>query len=268
MTVVCGFAGESAGSGLTVSVPGALAVIRTVTVSPDPADSPANPQTTVIVTGLNPPGDVSTPITDEQVFLLPSSLTILADTEGEFTNLRNPLDVSSDGKVSAIDALMVINDLNAFGARSLSQLSLGMNGWLPPQFFLDVNHDTSVSPLDALMVINHLNASLASSPPQTPPGAGGEGEGEGEAAPDGASFVLALTAPQAGQEGGDAGEPAPPESQTTSTAGSTSADTSRRGTNTSDRPLARRLARLEAEAAADEVFATLSQILRSRFGRK
>jgi hypothetical protein len=126
------------------------------------------------------------------------------------------------------------------------------------------------------MVINHLNASLASTPPAlaAPPAAGGEGEGEGEAAPDAASFVLALTAPQIGQDDGEPADSTPVEvlavPTSDSPAGDPSADTTLGETTTSERPLARRLAELEAEteAAADEVFATLGQILRSRFGRR
>ena len=70
-------------------------------------------------------------------------------------NARNNLDVNNDGKVSPIDALLVINYLNQHGA-----------GPLPPTYagpyYLDVNGDSAVTPLDALEVINYLNANVVS----------------------------------------------------------------------------------------------------------
>ena len=66
--------------------------------------------------------------------------------------------MNSDTFVSPIDALLVINDLNAIGARPLVDPPTG-----PP--FIDVNGDGFLSPLDALLVINYLNR-------------GGAGEGE------------------------------------------------------------------------------------------
>jgi hypothetical protein len=61
--------------------------------------------------------------------------------------------------VSPIDALMVINDLNTFGTRRLSQANT-----TPPPPFIDVNGDGSVSSIDALQIINILNASGDSEP--------------------------------------------------------------------------------------------------------
>jgi hypothetical protein len=64
------------------------------------------------------------------------------------TNVFEPTDVSGDGRTSEIDALRIINYLNAetFGND------------LPPKLFLDVNGDTLITAVDALVVINHLNA--------------------------------------------------------------------------------------------------------------
>jgi hypothetical protein len=66
----------------------------------------------------------------------------------------NPLDVSRDGAVSPIDALLVINYLNSSGPGRLDDIA----GTPPP---LDVNLDGFVSPVDALMIINALNAPAA-----------------------------------------------------------------------------------------------------------
>ncbi|MCA9118542.1 MAG: carboxypeptidase regulatory-like domain-containing protein [Planctomycetaceae bacterium] len=59
-------------------------------------------------------------------------------------NFFDPEDVNNDGSVSALDALIVVNEMNAPGTR-------------PAAHFTDVNADGQRSPLDALMVINRIN---------------------------------------------------------------------------------------------------------------
>lgn len=66
------------------------------------------------------------------------------------TNLFAPSDVNADGRISALDALIVINALN-----SLDENNAANRGNRP---FLDVNDDGSITALDALRVINVLNA--------------------------------------------------------------------------------------------------------------
>ncbi len=78
-----------------------------------------------------------------------------------------PLDVNDDGHISAIDALLIINNLNLHGSRPLGE---GESGGDIPTHRMDVNRDSVISAIDALLVINHLNADL------------GSGEGEGGAA--------------------------------------------------------------------------------------
>ncbi|TWT97361.1 dockerin type I domain-containing protein [Neorhodopirellula pilleata] len=68
------------------------------------------------------------------------------------TNLFAPTDVNADGRVSALDALIVINALNALANDNGVE-----NGKRP---FLDVNHDGSITAVDALQVINVLNATV------------------------------------------------------------------------------------------------------------
>src|SRR2546421_462790 len=63
------------------------------------------------------------------------------------TNLVNPLDVNRDGSVSSIDALLVINQLNA-GSQQSHAAAVSATP------FLDVNGDKNVSSIDALLVIN------------------------------------------------------------------------------------------------------------------
>jgi len=68
----------------------------------------------------------------------------------------NRFDVNADDNVVPLDALIVINDLNTLGARSLP---VPTSELLPPPY-LDVNGDGSISSIDALQVINELNAQL------------------------------------------------------------------------------------------------------------
>jgi hypothetical protein len=60
----------------------------------------------------------------------------------------HPFDIDHDGQISPVDALMIINSLNAVGARPLTA----------SEAFFDASGDNYLSPLDALLVINHLNA--------------------------------------------------------------------------------------------------------------
>ncbi len=69
---------------------------------------------------------------------------------GAFHNAEDSLDVNCDQYISAIDALIVINDLNRTGVRAL----LGNND---RGHFVDVSGDGFISPVDALLVINRLN---------------------------------------------------------------------------------------------------------------
>ncbi|MCB9873883.1 MAG: hypothetical protein H6821_06850 [Planctomycetaceae bacterium] len=64
----------------------------------------------------------------------------------------NKLDTNNDGTVAPIDALLIINELNAKGAYPIS--SVDQPG---ERALLDVNGDGFVSPLDVLMIINHLH---------------------------------------------------------------------------------------------------------------
>jgi hypothetical protein len=85
------------------------------------------------------------------------------------TNPGDPLDVNNDGFISPIDALLVINHMNANNGTT----GVPLTGFISAPF-MDVNHDRFVSPIDALLVINHLNSLDDIGV--------GEGEGEGEAA--------------------------------------------------------------------------------------
>ncbi|HAC92495.1 MAG TPA: hypothetical protein DCF63_17975 [Planctomycetaceae bacterium] len=77
-------------------------------------------------------------------------------------NPQNHLDVSMDGRVTAFDALQIINYLNSGQPSNL----LDSNATAPP--YVDTNDDLRVTALDALLVINFLNTPTQSG--------GGEGE--------------------------------------------------------------------------------------------
>ncbi|MBI2478033.1 MAG: hypothetical protein HYV60_05120, partial [Planctomycetia bacterium] len=68
-----------------------------------------------------------------------------------------PPDVDADGKIAPLDALLVVNDLNASGSRQLVQ-SEGESPAPEITKYVDVNGDQFISPVDALQVINALNA--------------------------------------------------------------------------------------------------------------
>jgi hypothetical protein len=58
--------------------------------------------------------------------------------------------------VEPIDALLVINDLNASGTRTLPA-ALPLPLPLQSFSFLDVDGDNQMQPVDALLIINFLN---------------------------------------------------------------------------------------------------------------
>ncbi len=77
-------------------------------------------------------------------------------------NLADPMDVSDDLKVTALDALLLINELNS---RQISSAT----GQLPPRSagaaavdtLFDINGDGLLTAIDALLVINELNRAVS-----------------------------------------------------------------------------------------------------------
>jgi hypothetical protein len=65
----------------------------------------------------------------------------------------NSFDVSNDEVVAPLDALMIINRINAFKSGPLPTPTDA----LPPPFY-DVSPDDFLAPSDALAVVNYLNA--------------------------------------------------------------------------------------------------------------
>lgn len=83
-----------------------------------------------------------------------ATVQIGSGANGEGVAIQNallPADVNSDGVVSPLDALMVINQIR--------QIRVGASGEAPAELsrlFTDVNGDGEITPLDALHVINHI----------------------------------------------------------------------------------------------------------------
>lgn len=67
-------------------------------------------------------------------------------------NAANPYDVNDDGIVSPLDVLLIVNDINANGARDLR------NSNTPSPPYIDVTGENLVSALDVLQVVNYINS--------------------------------------------------------------------------------------------------------------
>lgn len=87
----------------------------------------------------------------------------LSVAESPWQNPLNALDVNGDSFVAPLDALLVINRLNAAGQGDAELDSLPSG---PP--YLDTSGDGQLSPLDALLVINELNRSARVVPANDP----------------------------------------------------------------------------------------------------
>jgi hypothetical protein len=102
-----------------------------------------------------------------QLINIPERLVRFESLSLEVGARRNALDVTGDGQIAPIDALQIINHLNALGDRPAAATLLG------GEVRLDANGDNAISPIDALMIINHLNSQRI----------GGEGESTSLSAP-------------------------------------------------------------------------------------
>lgn len=100
----------------------------------------------------------------------PVTSSAIATTVLDATNPNNPLDANGDDFVSPVDALWMINELNAGGSRLLEQVVVAANYQeLATGAYLDPSGDGHLTPLDPLIVINFLNE-------QSVPAAEGEEE--------------------------------------------------------------------------------------------
>ena len=92
---------------------------------------------------------------------------IILPPRPQHQNPANPRDVNGDGRVTPLDALELINDINQGRGGPLPHLPPGERptgegpDGEPVAPFPDVNGDETLSPLDVLEVINELNRSAA-----------------------------------------------------------------------------------------------------------
>lgn len=82
----------------------------------------------------------------------------LQDPGLAWQNPNNHSDVDDNGEVAPLDVLMLINQLNKFGAQPLPYRG---SGGQPPERFYDSSGDGQLTPLDALIAINHINKQTA-----------------------------------------------------------------------------------------------------------
>jgi hypothetical protein len=66
----------------------------------------------------------------------------------------DPYDINADGQVTALDLVLIINQLNALGATSVPQSVPGTVAGL----FMDINGDNAINSQDAVLLVNSLNA--------------------------------------------------------------------------------------------------------------
>ncbi len=92
------------------------------------------------------------PVPISQIVYDQLNITITAGSGEPLHNASLPQDVNADGAVSAIDALLIINELGRLDAQGETSVSGGSLR------FVDVNNDGKASAIDALRVINYLNA--------------------------------------------------------------------------------------------------------------
>ena len=117
----------------------------TFIASPNPAD--ILPQHNILLYDRN------NPIPLDQIEFQGSELTVTPGGELQ-TNPVNALDVNDDTSVSPLDALLVINQLNAATLGASNAQAEGES----TTTYLDVSGDGALSPVDALLIINALNA--------------------------------------------------------------------------------------------------------------
>ncbi len=94
-------------------------------------------------------------------------------------NSAKPLDVNNDGLITPLDALQIINELNARRLTNNAEFTLPTitDDVAPPPFY-DVSNDGRATPFDALLVINHLNRVSGGSSGNNGNNGGTGGEGD------------------------------------------------------------------------------------------
>ena len=99
----------------------------------------------------------------------------VTENPSPYHNENSPFDVDGNGRVTAADALAIINYLNVYGP--------GPVGFGDPGYGYDVNNDGFVTALDALLILNELNRIQITEDNGTVNGESDEEDPEGEDPP-------------------------------------------------------------------------------------
>ena len=143
---------------LLATIPMSATSGGTVTANSGPADLVPPNETTLF--GLN------RVIEDSEIIFGSDTLSVsgAAVAGTPFMNAANPYDVNDDKRVSPLDALLVINQLDE-GTRILAPAGTQpAAGGAGPVLYVDVNGDNLVSPIDALLVINNIGDTSIAAP--------------------------------------------------------------------------------------------------------
>lgn len=89
-----------------------------------------------------------------------------------YSNTTEPLDVNRDGNVDVQDIGLLVDDLNRFGPRELSQSSSLSLPLSLPTLFSDVNRDNYFTSADILPIIDEINRRSIIQSPGSPSGGG------------------------------------------------------------------------------------------------
>lgn len=130
-------------SGLLVRIPVTATNPGELTFSAGPPDAGEFFETTLVLR--------DEVVSIERVRFGTIALTVQAPTSSRH-NQQHPADVDDNGRVTPLDALLIINFLNRHGIRQVDSLPASET-----PLFLDTNNDGLISPADALFVINALN---------------------------------------------------------------------------------------------------------------
>ncbi|QDS88043.1 Cadherin domain protein [Rosistilla ulvae] len=118
--------------------------------------TPQSDDVGVISLGVRVTDSGEVPLTASDAF----TVSVLDSDVGDFytsncvSAWQNPgdrFDVNDDGSVAPIDAVIILNYLNRYGAQTVPE------GQAPPHY-LDVDGDSIIRPIDALQVLNYLNS--------------------------------------------------------------------------------------------------------------
>jgi hypothetical protein len=155
--------------------------VRTVTVKGEQDGIPDGTQTieAIVAIDIANSDDAFDGVPNQTVIVVVQQLIL-------WQSYTHPCDVNADGFIEPVDLLLVIDDVNTNGSRTLPTVL--QHGQGPPPY-VDVSGDGDASPVDMLHVISYLNAH-GSGPVPAPEGepdswwldGGLVGGGEGESA--------------------------------------------------------------------------------------